>query len=90
MTKETFKTQRRAKEFADEFSTLLAKKIKIGKIKFDDETETEYLPLIVEMKTVYYGFIKKFEEKVGLKFYGIEKTKSKIHLLFIRAGSSTI
>ena len=90
MAKGTKKTIRRAKEFAEEYNVLLAKKMRLGKIEFDTETETEYLPLIVEMEFVYYGFIKKFEEYVGLKFYGIKAIRKRIHLLFIRPDSPII
>lgn len=82
--------KRKAKEFASEFSELLAKKIRVGQIQIDPENDIEYLPLIVEMSVVYHGFIERFEQRVGLNFYGIKVKGKKFHILFSRKECLTL
>lgn len=76
--------RKKARAFASEWNDLLAKKIRVGQIQVDPENDVEYLPLIVEMSVVYHGFIKRFEERVGLNFYGIKHKGKKFHILFSR------
>lgn len=84
------KTIKRAKEFAEEWNLLLAKDIKVGKIQVDEQTNTEYLPLILQMDFVYRGFIERFIKATGLRFFGIMYRRKRINLLFSRGDGLTI